>query len=155
VTLHNEFWDTASTLSETTFCPDQKPGRSFSLIRTNLLWRTLAVTKSYLQAFLSMPSSNFFPLTFTTWSRLCDVLIVHTKLVFFKFNLSEEQDPATTFSTANTGYEVNFWNSELAAKEAEMSHLCAVLQEKLAEVTSDRVNDDGGRDAMYINLGWC
>ena len=115
-----------------------------------MLWRMITMAKSCLQAFLSFQTLHLFHLTFSSWPRLCYVLIVYVRLIFFEITESSKvQAQQSNHRIFDSPLEINCWDPVLAAQEADMPRLVALLQEKLLAVTSDAVGSGRERDAMF------
>ncbi|KAK9344247.1 hypothetical protein V1522DRAFT_410860 [Lipomyces starkeyi] len=150
VALHDEFWPIPSQYVSTgPISQSPSRGRSFSFSRTNMLWHNLVTTKMYLETFLSTPTSHLFHLLFSSWSKLCYILVVQAKIVFFGSEWSSDNEHRRNHQSSGNNLEMTFWDTNLANKEAEMPQLCALLQDQIASITSNLVSAEGDRDVMY------
>jgi hypothetical protein len=146
VAFHDHAWDSSHTVSSALPTPQRATG-----FRTQILWRLTETNKSIFQAFLAIPDTELPRLTFSTYSKLCYVLISQARAALVLLELIFTQ-PISAVGAAVRGYRDNSWQLPSAQEVIERvgyRYSCQALVEKFAHTAAmlQREGADGG-DAM-------
>lgn len=143
VALHDVVWQGLEAT-------DMMAAKPLSLARINMLWHILTVAKEYAVAFLDLPWAKTFELSFVTLHRICYILIVFCRTVFFyaeNRSLFYENEQRGEAQQGKTILE-STRNAALVERMDELRRIGNALQEKFATLVTEQVNANGDCEAM-------
>ena len=126
-------------------------GQHLTNVQIQMLWNNFAVGKAFFDTFISVETGKLFHLSFVSWVRLCYMVAVYCKAVFFE---AESQPSLARDSNCdflnefNRPYQQSSWDSESAAKEANFQQIGGTIEQKIRIVAADTVQEDETQDAM-------
>jgi hypothetical protein len=147
VAFHDALWEKPILVIPTTTNP-------IPSARVNMLWHCLAAAKVFATNFLDIPRVQMFHLPFPALSKICYVLIIFCKTVFFyaekDFLINETYEGRDSFipPPSKICSEAS-WGSVLAACESEFYRIGRALQEKFAALVINTGCKNGECDAMW------
>ncbi|OBT91389.2 hypothetical protein VE01_10625 [Pseudogymnoascus verrucosus] len=148
VALYNELWQ--STFVSDRLAPlETNHSIQLSMQRTNMLWQLVAATVSFHDWCLSVENAELLHFPLSWWTELSYVFIVQVKTVFLDCGagtMGQEQINLRGHGQAES-LEADF--RRVAAKEVMIPRMLDLYMGKLAEVTTQLVDDDGIRDMAY------
>jgi hypothetical protein len=147
VAFHDALWDKPISGITTTANP-------IPSARVNMLWHCLAAAKVFATNFLDIPRVQMFQLPFPAFSKICYVLIIFCKTVFFHaekdFLVNETDESCDSFILPPSKIRSEApWDSVLAACENEFYRIGSALQEKFTALVTNTDSKNGECDAMW------
>jgi hypothetical protein len=147
VAFHDVLWEKPISGIPTTANP-------IPSARVNMLWHCLTAAKVYATNFLDIPRVQMFQLPFPAFSKICYVLIIFCKMVFFHaekdFPMGETEENRNSFILPPSKVHPEAaWDAVLAACEGEFYRMGSALQEKFAALVTSTGSKNGECDAMW------
>ncbi|RFU35506.1 hypothetical protein B7463_g797, partial [Scytalidium lignicola] len=147
VAFHDILWESPN--SDTSTAANPIPSA-----RVDMLWHCLTAAKVCATNFLDIPRVQIFQLPFHALSKICYVVIIFCKIVFFHvekdftINETDVNSNPSILSPSKIRSDAS-WDAVLATSEGEIYHIGSALQEKFAALVPNTGSNNGERDAMW------